>query len=85
MNLQTLPVAGRVRERRLDFTVADARPEHVPEITAIYLDQIASSLGTFEEPLPDAAEMARRLAAVRAAGLPAFVSLDDHGRVLGFC
>ena len=85
MNLQTLPVAGRVGERRLDFTVADARPEHVPAITAIYLEQIASGLGTFEDPLPDAAEMARRLDAVRAAGLPAFVAQDAEGRVLGFC
>ena len=85
MNLVTLPVAGRVGERRLDFTVADARPEHVPAITAIYLEQIASGLGTFEDPLPDAAEMARRLDAVRAAGLPAFVAQDAEGRVLGFC
>ena len=60
MNLLSLPVAGRVGERRLDFSVVDARPEHVPGITAIYLEQIASGLGTFEDPLPDAAEMARR-------------------------
>jgi phosphinothricin acetyltransferase len=85
MNLQTLPVAGRVGERRLDFTVVDARPEHVPAMTAIYLEQIASGLGTFEDPLPDAAEMARRLSAVCAAGLPAFVAQDGEGRVLGFC
>ena len=84
MNLLSLPVAGRVGERRLDFSVVDARPEHVPAITAIYLEQIASGLGTFEDPLPDAAEMARRLGDVRAAGLPAFVAVDEAGRVLGF-
>ena len=84
MNLLSLPVAGRVGERRLDFSVVDARPEHVPAITAIYLEQIASGLGTFEDPLPDAAEMARRLGDVRTAGLPAFVAVDEAGRVLGF-
>ena len=58
---------------------------HLPEMTAIYAEQIAAGLGSFEDPLPDAAELGRRLAAVRAAGLPAYVAVDGDGRVLGFC
>ena len=85
MNLLTLPVSGRVGERRLDFTVEAANATHLPEMAAIYAEQIAAGLGSFEDPLPDAAELGRRLAAVRAAGLPAYVAVDDDGRVLGFC
>ena len=85
MNLLTLPVSGRVAERRLDFTVEAADATHLPEMAAIYREQIAAGLGSFEDPLPDAAELGRRLAAVREAGLPAYVAVDGDGRVLGFC
>ena len=54
-------------------------------MAAIYREQIAAGLGSFEDPLPDAAELGRRLAAVREAGLPAYVAVDGDGRVLGFC
>ena len=60
-------------------------PTHLPEMAAIYREQIAAGLGSFEDPLPDAAELGRRLAAVREAGLPAYVAVDGDGRVLGFC
>ncbi|MFO1047972.1 MAG: N-acetyltransferase family protein [Geminicoccaceae bacterium] len=85
MQLSTQPVAGRGGSRRLDFTVAAAEERHLPDMAAIYCEQIAAGLGSFESPLPDAAELGRRLADVRAAGLPAFVALDAAGRVLGFC
>jgi L-amino acid N-acyltransferase YncA len=85
MNLLALPVSGRVAERRLDFTVEPAGTKHLPEMAAIYREQIAAGLGSFEDPLPDAAELGRRLAAVAEAGLPAYVAVDDDGRVLGFC
>lgn len=85
MQLSTRPPAGRAGSRRLDFTIAAADDSHLPEMAAIYREQIAAGLGSLESPLPDAAELGRRLAAVRAAGLPAFVALGDHGRVLGFC
>ncbi len=85
MNLTTLPVAGRATRRRLDFVVEPARTEHLPEMAAIYREQIAAGLGSFEDPLPDAAELGRRLAAVHEAGLQAFVALDGAGCVLGFC
>lgn len=85
MQLSTQPVVGRAGSRRLDFTVAAAEDRHLPEMAAIYCEQIAAGLGSFESPLPDAAGLGRRLADVRAAGLPAFVALDGAGRVLGFC
>lgn len=85
MELSTQPLVGRAPSRRLDFAVAAAVEDHLPEMAAIYCEQIAAGLGSFESPLPDAAELGRRLAAVRAAGLPAFVALDAGGRVLGFC
>ena len=85
MNLLALPVSGRVAERRLDFTVEAAAATHLPEMAAIYREQIAAGLGSFEDPLPDAAELGRRLAAVREARLPAYVAVDGEGRVLGFC
>ena len=54
-------------------------------MAAIYRDQIEDGLGSYEDPLPDAAAMGRRLAALTAAGLPAFVAVDDEdGGVVGF-
>jgi phosphinothricin acetyltransferase len=85
MQLSTQPLAGRAQGRRLDFAVVAAAEHHLPEMADIYREQIASGLGSFENPLPDAAELGRRLAGVQAAGLPAFVALDADGRVLGFC
>ena len=85
MQLSTQPLAGRAESRRLDFVVVAAAESHLPEMAAIYCEQIAADLGSFENPLPDAADLGRRLVAVRAAGRPAFVALDANGRVLGFC
>ena len=85
MNLSILPVASPAASRRLDYRVEPAAAHHLPEMADIYAEQIAAGLGSFEDPLPDAAELGRRLAAIRDAGLPAFVALDDAGRVLGFC
>lgn len=85
MNLQTLPLAGRAGVRRLDFTIEAAQARHLPEMAAIYAEQVAAGLGSFEDPLPDATELGRRLTQVREAGLPAYVALTGEGRVLGFC
>ena len=66
------------------YTLAAAAPRHVPAITAIYRAQIEDGLGSHEDPLPDAAEMARRLAELQAQGLPAFVALDERRVARGF-
>jgi L-amino acid N-acyltransferase YncA len=65
-------------------TLAAATPRHIPAITTIYRTQIEDGLGSYEDPLPDAAEMARRLAELQAQGLPAFVALDERRVVRGF-
>ncbi|SNB52408.1 phosphinothricin acetyltransferase [Arboricoccus pini] len=64
--------------------LAEARDEHLAEITAIYRHGVSTGTSTYEDPLPDEGEMAQRLEAVRTAGLPAFVALGEEGRVLGF-
>ena len=66
------------------YTLAAATPRHIPAITTIYRTQIEDGLGSHEDPLPDAAEMARRLAELQAQGLPAFVALDERRVVRGF-
>ena len=64
--------------------ILPARPGHLAAMTAIYREQVEDGTGTWESPLPGRAELARRLAAARAAGLPALVALDRRRRVLGF-
>lgn len=53
-------------------------------VAAIYGHHVLTSLGTFEEVPPSEAEIAQRIAAVRALGLPYLVAEDEDGRVLGF-
>jgi L-amino acid N-acyltransferase YncA len=67
----------------LSFTVRAAEARDLPAMAAIYRDQIEDGLGSFEDPVPDAASMGRRLAALTARRLPAFVAVDDGG-VVGF-
>lgn len=71
--------------RSLDFTLQPAGDAHLEAMAAIYRQQLEDGLGTFEDPVPDAAELGRRLAAVRAEGLPAIVAVDAVGQVLGYC
>jgi phosphinothricin acetyltransferase len=68
----------------LAFTIEPAGEAHLGAMTMIYRDQVMDGLGTWEDPIPDPAEIGRRLAALRAAGLPAYVALDAQRRVLGF-
>ncbi len=55
----------------------------IAAITDIYAREVEQGTASFELTPPDTAEMTRRLAAVRAAGLPWLV-LEDRGRVAGF-
>ncbi|HZZ90828.1 MAG TPA: GNAT family N-acetyltransferase [Caulobacteraceae bacterium] len=52
-------------------------------LAAIYGHHVLHGLGTFEEISPDEAEMAARVAAVLARGLPYLVA-EDAGQILGF-
>ena len=55
----------------------------VPAIAAIYADAVVNGLGTFEEVAPSEGEIAVRLTAIQARGLPYLVGEID-GRVEGF-
>jgi len=63
--------------------VRDAVAGDLPAITAIYAESVRNGTGTFELEAPDEAEMARRLAAVTALGLPSLVAEID-GVVAGY-
>ncbi len=55
----------------------------LPAIAAIYAHHVLTGIATFEEVPPDAAEMARRHAAIAGRGLPYLVA-EEGGRVLGY-
>lgn len=64
------------------ITVRPATAADAPALAAIYGDACLNGLGTFEEAAPSVQEMARRLAEVRAYGLPYLVAERD-GLVVG--
>jgi len=60
-----------------------ATPEDAAAIQAIYAHHVLHGLGTFEEVPPDTDEIAARMAAISADGLPWLV-VDDGGTVAAF-
>ena len=60
-----------------------ATAHDAPALAAIYGHHCCHGLGTFEEAAPSAGDMAERLAAVQAHGLPYLVAEID-GQVAGF-
>ncbi len=64
--------------------VRDATEADASALAAIYGDACLHGFGTFEEAAPEPAEMARRLAEVKALGLPYLVA-EDGGQVVGMC
>jgi len=62
--------------------VRPVRPGDVDALAGIYGHFVLHGLGTFEETPPGADEMARRVAAVEALGLPYLVA--EAGEVVGF-
>lgn len=64
--------------------IRDAREADVPAIADIYAHHVRHGTGTFEETPPDAAEMAGRLAGVRARGFAWLVAEAEDGTVLGY-
>lgn len=65
------------------LTVRDACSDDIAAITAIYAESVANGRGTFELEAPDETEMAARLAAVQALGLPRLV-VEIDGAVAGY-
>lgn len=66
-----------------DLLIRDGRDDDIPAITAIYGHWVTHGLASFELEAPDAAEMARRRAAVLAGGYPYLVA-EGEGRVIGY-
>lgn len=63
--------------------IRSATDGDIAAIAAIYAHHVLHGLGTFEEEPPGVEEIGRRVAAVRALGLPYLVG-DDDGKVVGF-
>lgn len=61
----------------------DAEPTDAPAIAALYAPFVTDTIVTFEETPPDATEIARRLADVRAHGLPWLVA-EAPGALAGY-
>lgn len=59
-------------------------PADVAEIAAIYAYHVRHGIATFETEPPDAADMAGRLASVRAGGAPWLVARGTDGALLGY-
>lgn len=67
----------------MDAIIRPANPADAPAIAAIYATHVLHGTATFEEVPPDAAEMARRQAAIASRGLPYLVATrGDH--LLGY-
>ncbi|HSD43726.1 MAG TPA: GNAT family N-acetyltransferase [Burkholderiales bacterium] len=60
-----------------------AEPRDAPRIAAIYAHHVLTGLASFETEPPDDAEIRRRLAGVRARGLPYLVA-EAGGGVVGY-
>ena len=67
-----------------ELTTRAATEADVEAVTEIYAGEALEGTATFEVVPPDAAEMAARMAKVRAARLPYLVAERD-GRVVGYC
>ena len=63
--------------------IRDATEADIPAIAALYADEVRERVATYEYDVPDEAEMAQRMRAVRAAGYPYFVAERD-GRFAGY-
>jgi phosphinothricin acetyltransferase len=65
------------------FEIADAEPQHLDQIQAIYSHYVLHDLCSFEEQVPTVAQMLSRRLEVLRLGLPYLVALRE-GRVVGY-
>ncbi|MCW1430329.1 GNAT family N-acetyltransferase [Novosphingobium sp. JCM 18896] len=64
--------------------IRPATPADAEAVAAIYAHHVLHGTATFEIEPPEAAEIAARMAKVRAAGLPWLIAQDADGVVLGY-
>ena len=67
----------------MNVLIREATDADLPALAAVYAVDVETGTGTFETTAPSADEMGRRLAAVRALGLPWLVTEQD-GRVVAY-
>ncbi len=65
-------------------TIRDSRDADLPAIARIYGHWVVHGLASFETEPPDLAELARRRAAILAAGYPYLVAEAADGGILGY-
>jgi L-amino acid N-acyltransferase YncA len=65
------------------FDVRDATQADAAQIAAIYADEVAHGIATFEEVAPSVEDMAGRMSNIQRLGLPYLVA-ERAGRVLGY-
>jgi phosphinothricin acetyltransferase len=65
------------------FHIREATAADVHQITAIYADEVAHGVATFEEMAPTEQDMAARMANIQRLALPYLVAERD-GKVLGY-
>lgn len=68
----------------LPVAIRDARDSDMAAVQAIYAHHVRHGLASFEEEPPDLAEIARRFAALGAAGLPYLVAETPGGAIDGY-
>jgi L-amino acid N-acyltransferase YncA len=72
-----------LRSKQQAILVREAAAADLTAIQAIYAHHVGKGLGTFEEAIPDLAEMTRRWQDVRDRGLP-YLAAEVDGRTLGY-
>jgi L-amino acid N-acyltransferase YncA len=65
------------------LTIRPATEADIPDIAAIYARAVETTTGNFELTAPDAAEMTRRMQALRAEGAP-WLAAEVDGRFAGY-
>jgi len=74
---------GRAANMVDAITIHDATEADLPAVAAIYAHHVLHGTATFEESVPDLAEMTRRWHEVRERGFPWLVA-EAQGRVVGY-
>ncbi|WP_018689851.1 GNAT family N-acetyltransferase [Ahrensia kielensis] len=67
-----------------ELIIRDVVAEDIAAITAIYREAVLHGTASFELDPPDEAEMLMRMEAIKDAGFPYIVGVDDNNTLLGY-